>query len=139
MQEQKIETTTQGERGKEEPWSERQARRVLKELDQSGEPVAHFARRHGWTPQRLHWWMTKLCWRRSRPAAVTPEPAKQGPRFVPVQIVAGRASAGVAAPPAGSSGVVIELGRGRRICVTAAFDAQVLRQVVALLEEGVSC
>jgi hypothetical protein len=139
MQEQKIETTPEAERGKEEPWSERKARRVLKELDQSGEPVAHFARRHGWTPQRLHFWMTKLGWRRSQPAAEPSAPGKQGPRFLPVQIVPDRAAAAVAAPPPGSSGVVIELCRGRRICVTASFDAQVLRQVVAVLEEDAPC
>jgi transposase-like protein len=139
MQEQKIETTAEGERGKEEPWSERKARRVLRDLDQSGEPVAHYARRHGWTPQRLHFWMTKLGWRRSRPAAEPSAPAKEGPRFVPVHIVPDRPAPGVAAPHLVSSGVVIELGRGRRICVTAAFDQEVLRQVLTVLEEGAPC
>lgn len=139
MQEQKIEMAATGAGGKEEPWSERKARRVLKEMEQSGEPVAHFARRHGWTPQRLHWWMTKLGWRRSRPAAEPSAQAKEGPRFVPVQIVPDRPAPVLAARPLASSGVVIELGQGRRICVTAAFDQEVLRQVLAVLEEGAPC
>lgn len=41
-------------------WTEADARRVLAELDDSGEPLKTFARARGLVPQRLEWWRKRL-------------------------------------------------------------------------------
>ena len=150
---------------KEGVWSEKEARRLLKEVDESGEQIAPFARRVGFKAQRLHWWISKLGWKRSRPlkatepagptkpAAAPAKPAastKQAasakpaaapakpsvPKFVPVRVVPDRYPA--TAPVNRGAGVVVEVG-GRHIRVEAHFDAEVLRRIVYLLEEGQPC
>jgi hypothetical protein len=129
---------------KEAPWTKKDVLRLLKELDDSGEQVAPFARRRGFKAQRLHWWMSRLGWKRSQPlksgspAKPVGSPAKPAPpKFVPVRVVPDPK------PPAVTSrsreaGVVVELG-GRHIRVEADFAPQVLRQVVRILEEGLPC
>jgi len=127
-------------RRKQALWNEKKARRILKQLDESGEPVEHFARRHGWVPQRLHWWMSKLGWKRSRPATPpTQEPAVKAPQFVPVRVVPDRSAQRGTGPEAQGPGVHIELGGACSIRVAAHFDAQVLRQVVLALTEDLPC
>jgi hypothetical protein len=41
-------------------WTEADARRVLAELDASGQPLKTFTRSHGLVPQRLEWWLRRL-------------------------------------------------------------------------------
>ncbi len=129
-------------------WTEEDARRLLRQVDESGEQIAPFARRVGFKAQRLHWWISKLGWKRSRPLrsagpAIRPKrpgvPAKpagaqarpSGPKFVPVRVVPDKTC--TTAAVSRGAGVVLEVG-GRSIRVEADFDAQVLRRVVDLLE-----
>jgi hypothetical protein len=130
---------------KETPWTKKDALRLLKELDDSGEQVAPFARRRGFTAQRLHFWMTRLGWKRSKPLTSS-SPAKPpvgtqvqpaAPKFVPVRVVPDHKPAAVASRSR-AAGVVVELG-GRHIRVEADFDPEVLRQVVRVLEEVLPC
>lgn len=53
MQRQKEEAGGSPERGKQDQWTEKDVRRLHKEMDESGEPVATFARRQGFKAQRL--------------------------------------------------------------------------------------
>lgn len=53
-------------------WTPEDARRVLDEAEQSGEPLAAFARRHGVAPARLYWWKKRLATDRPAATAVTP-------------------------------------------------------------------
>jgi hypothetical protein len=122
---------------KEDLWTEKEVRRLLKELDESGEQVAPFARRRGFKAQRLHWWMSKLGWKRSKPLQPSSPLQLAQPRFVPVRVVPdSKPTAG--APRGRGPGVVVELG-SRHIRVEADFDAQVLRRVVQVLEEVPRC
>lgn len=73
MQKPKTQTAAGHSPSAQVVWNEKKVRRILQELDQSGETVTHFARRHGWTPQRLHWWISKLGWKRTCPAVAAPK------------------------------------------------------------------
>jgi hypothetical protein len=126
---------------KQGPWTEERVRLLLQQLDESGEQVASFARRHGFKAQRLHWWMSKLGWKRTRPlfpgGPPPPDSASAAPQFLPLRVVAdGRLAAPVPSRP--EAGVVVELGQ-RHIRVEAHFDAEVLRRVVQLLEQVPPC
>lgn len=136
MQDKKTEAAVdRGER--QEVWSEKKVRRILKELDESGEQVAQFARRHGWTPQRIHWWMSKLGWKRSSPVTAKGKVVATPPKFVPVRVVEERRP-GVAALATRGSGVVLELAPGRLIQLERGFDDEVLLRVLQVLE-GAPC
>jgi hypothetical protein len=63
-------------------WTEQDARRVLEELDKSGETVAGFALRRGLVPQRLFWWRKRL----ERVAT-----CESKPTFIPVTVRAAAA------------------------------------------------
>lgn len=41
-------------------WTAAEARAALREWESSGEPLERFARRRGWTAQRLRWWQKRL-------------------------------------------------------------------------------
>ncbi len=50
-------------------WTVEEARRALREWRASGEPLEAFARRRGWTSQRLRWWRDRLSdWEEAGPA-----------------------------------------------------------------------
>lgn len=76
----------------------------------------------------------------TKPAAASTKPTAPAkpsvPKFVPVRVVPDRYPA--TAPVNRGAGVVVEVG-GRHIRVEAHFDAEVLRRVVYLLEEGQPC
>lgn len=67
-----------GRRSGWKQWTAAEARAALREWESSGEPVERFARRRGWTAQRLRWWKKRLGeWDEGRPA---------GPMLAPVVI-----------------------------------------------------
>lgn len=57
---------------RDDVWTPQDARRVLDEAEQSGEPLAAFARRHGMGPARLYWWKKRLATQGPPALAVTP-------------------------------------------------------------------
>lgn len=59
MDEQAVAKALSGLRGRR-PWSEREGRFVVDTWKASGESVPTFARRIGFVPQRVYWWMSRL-------------------------------------------------------------------------------
>ena len=57
---------------RDDVWTPEDARRVLDEAEQSGEPQAVFARRHGVGPAQLYWWRKRLATQGPLAVAVTP-------------------------------------------------------------------
>ena len=96
-------------------WNEADARRVLAELDASGEPLKTFARTRGLVPQRLEWWRKRL---RSSPIT--------GP--VALTLV----PAVVRAEPLAAATAVIRLADGTRIELAAVSPAWIAALAHAL-------
>jgi len=111
----------QGEGSKR--WTAAQAREVLAEAKQSGESLSAYAGRHGIDAQRLY------SWRRKLEAEKAPALSVPSEVFVPVRI----ASETRGTPACGFEVVV---GAGRVVRVGADFDAEALRRLVEVLEEG---
>lgn len=103
-------------------WHEAEARRVIQRWQQSGEPLAAFARRRGLNRRRLVRWVSRL--RESPPTAV---------QFHPVRITGRDASAGRAAT------IEIDCGTRHRVRVSPGFAAEDLRHVLAVLEAVRPC
>jgi hypothetical protein len=108
-------------RSTREQWEQR-----IRKWQRSGMDAASFAAREGLTPERLMWWRWHLGFgprakRSSRP-----------PQFVEV-VLAGVAEEKSAAPEGSELEVLV--GK-RRVLVRPGFDAQSLRQVLAVLEEN---
>jgi transposase len=103
-------------------WSEREGRAMLEALARSGQTVAEFSRRHELQEQRVRAWTKRL-----------PDVATAA-SFMPVRV---REDA--RAPIASDPGVEVILRGGRVVRVGADFDADLLRRVVAALEDGASC
>ena len=103
-------------------WHEADARVIIGAWRHSGETVAAFARRLGVDPRRVSRWAARL-------SPVAPAPM----HFHPVRV----ASEGAGDRRAAS--IEIELGGGRRVRVTAGFEAEDLRRVLAVLDEAATC
>ncbi len=103
-------------------WHEAEARRVIQRWQQSGEPLAAFARRRGLNRRRLVRWVSRL--RGSIPTAV---------QFHPVRVTGADSSARCAAA------IEIECGTRHRVRVSPGFAAEDLRQVLAVLEAVRPC
>jgi hypothetical protein len=57
-----------GRRSGWKQWTAAEAGAALREWESSGEPLEGFARRRGWTAQRLRWWQKRLGeWKKGRP------------------------------------------------------------------------
>ena len=95
-------------------WSRKQWAERVERWQRSGQTAQQFAAREGVSPTTLIWWRGAL--RRAGQAS---------PSFIEV-----------VAPPSANEGGCIELvlREGLRIRVSGAFDAAVLRRVVAALE-----
>ena len=104
-------------------WTGREGRAMLEALARSGQTVAEFARRHELQEQRVRAWTKRF-----------PEVKAPSPTFVPVRV---RATAAVVETK--PAGVEVKLRGGRTVRVEADFSADLLRRVIAALEEGASC
>jgi transposase-like protein len=104
-------------------WSEREGRAMLEALARSGQTVEEFARRHELQEQRIRVWAKRF-----------PEVKGPSPTFVPVRV---RATAAVVETK--PAGVEVKLRGGRTVRVEADFNADLLRRVVTVLEDGASC
>ncbi len=121
------------ELGRRRRWSEEEKLRIVLESLEAPRLVSAVARRHGITRSLLSGWRRTLKVERIAepvpvpvfvPAVVVPElplPAKAAPRRrAPRQAAQGR--------------MVIEVGRGRRVVVDGAVDADALARVLDVLD-----
>lgn len=103
-------------------WRQTEAQRIVEAWRESGELVSEFARRHGVDPKRLSRWVSRL--QKSTSAPV---------HFHQVRV------AGDGASRHDGASIEIELRAGRRVRVAPGFDAEDLRRVLAVLDEGTPC
>lgn len=99
-------------------WRERDAKRVLADLDASGLPVAAFAREQGLSAERLYRWRRRL-----QPVGSTPE-------FLPVRIASQR-------PP--MADIELLIGDGVRVRVPRGFCDETLTRLLGVLGGEASC
>ena len=103
-------------------WREVEARVIVEAWQSSGETLSEFADHHGVDPKRIARWASRL--ERPKPTAMY---------FHPVRLAGDR--------PEGWTGstIEIELAGRRRVRVARGFEAEDLRRVLAVLEEGTKC
>ena len=118
--------------GRRRRWSDEEKLRIVTECLEAPRLVSATARRHGITRSQL------MAWRRAlKVERVAPEPA---PAFVPAVLVSEPAARSEPAPrrrrprQAAQGRMVIEVGRGRRVVVDGAVDAEALARVLAVLD-----
>jgi transposase-like protein len=100
---------------KEQYW-----RGVIRRCERSKQTVRAFCGEHGLSEQSFYWWKRTIAERDQR---------ADGPAFVPLRV-----SSSTAAPA-----LEVVAGPGRVIRVPTDFDADTLRRLLAVLEEGPSC
>ena len=120
--------------GRRRRWSDEEKLRIVTECLEGPRLVSETARRHGITRSQL------MAWRRAlKVERVAPAPA---PSFVPAVVVpapeplspARTAPLRRASRQAARGRMVIEVGRGRRVVVEGAVDAEALARVLDVLD-----
>ena len=118
--------------GRRRRWSAEEKLRIVTECLEAPRLVSATARRHGITRSQL------MAWRRAlKVERIAPEPA---PAFVPAVLVPEPAAKSEPAPrrrkprQAVPGRMVIEVGRGRRVVVDGAVDAEALARVLDVLD-----
>ena len=120
------------ELGRRRRWSEDEKLRVVMESLAAPRLVSATARRHGISRFQL------LAWRRA--LKVEGVAGKPAPAFVPAVLAPEPAAKGEPAPrrraprQAAQGRMVIEVGRGRRVVVDGAVDAEALARVLDVLD-----
>ena len=104
-------------------WREADARMIVDAWRESEETLARFAQLHGVHRGRLSRWALRL-------GSAEPVPV----RFHPVRV-----ASDTAADCRGSASIEIALASGRCVRVAPGFDAEDLRRVLAVVDEGVRC
>jgi hypothetical protein len=111
-------------------------RRLLRRWRRSGLTIRDFCFEHEVSEASFFAWRRIIAERDreaawSKPSSGTQQSphAKQEPSFVPVRVL----------PSLGVTSLEVVLGQGRVVRVPTGFDAATLRQLLALLEEGLSC
>lgn len=96
-------------------------RGVIQRWGRSKQTVRAFCGEHGLSEQSFYWWKRTIAERDER---------ADGPAFVPVRV-----SPATAAAPT----LEVVVGPGRVVRVPTGFDADTLRRLLTILEEGPSC
>jgi transposase-like protein len=118
-------------RGKRDGGKERFWRRMLRQWRRSGLSVREFCAEHGLAEPSFYAWRRIVAERDQESARVPTAPAgDDAPMFVPVRVID-------VATQAVAFEVVLE--RGRVVRVLRDFDAETLRQLLAVLEEERPC
>jgi transposase-like protein len=99
---------------------ERIWRDVIRRCERSKRTVRAFCGEHGLSEQSFYWWKRTIAERDQR---------EDTPAFVPVRV----------APAAAEPALEVVAALGRVIRVPSGFDADTLRRLLAVLEEGPSC
>jgi transposase-like protein len=110
------------DRGKERFW-----RRTLRQWQRSGLSVRAFCAEHGLAEPSFYSWRRIIA---QRDRQLAPVPVDDAPVFVPLRVI--DASSGQVA-------LEVVLDRGRVVRVLRGFDADMLRQLLAVLEEDRPC
>lgn len=108
-------------RGHRNPDKENFWRNVLEKQRRSGLSIRAFCARQGLSEPSFHAWRRTLAERDRQSASVASKPT---PAFVPVRI----------ALPTTESTIELVVGVGRVIRVSSGFDADTLRNLIAVLE-----
>ena len=111
--------------GKEQMW-----RNVFRRWDSSDLPIRAFCQRERLSESSFHGWRRTIA-ERDRLAKPAPldRQASQAPAFVPVSVEL----------PLTAPAIEIVASTGRVVRVPVDFDADTLRRVLCVLEEGSSC
>lgn len=109
-------------------WTAERARTILAELASSGLSVPEFAARHGLDSQRVYRWRHRLG---ERPATLVPTV-----RFAEVLIGRAGKVVGSRAGQPGGERFEVELRGGTIVRVGPSFDADALRRLLRVLNEG---
>ena len=119
--------------------SREEADGLVTKYEQSGQTRKAFCGEHGISPATLDNYRKRRAEGMTAPTRSMATPrAEPTVTFVPVEVVATRAAApAVSFPEAAGCGATlfIELPRGRRIGVTAGFDAATLARLLGVLEQ----
>ena len=122
------------ELGRRRRWSEEEKLRIVMESLAAPRLVSAVARRHGITRSLLSDWRRTL-----KVERIAPELAP-APAFVPVVVVSEQPLPAKPVPrrrasrQAAQGRMVIEVGRGRRVVVDGAVDAEALARVLDVLD-----
>jgi transposase-like protein len=119
-----------------DPTKERYWRRLLRLWQRSGQTGRDFCATHGLSQPSFYAWRREIARRdqeqtaptKPTPRSVAPHPSAGTPlpTFVEVTV-----DAGASAP----APLEVVLAHGRRVCVPPGFDAELLRQLLRVLEE----
>lgn len=114
--------------------SREEAERLVVEYEQSGLTRRIFCRQHGISLATLdNYRRQRTCAPCQVPDATPATAITSAVRLVPVELVERSPLHGKAA---NSASIYIEMARGRRIAVTAGFDAATLTRLIAVLERA---
>lgn len=94
-------------------------RRLIRDLDSSGQSVREFSREAGLPESTLWYWRRRL-----RESAGEDDQARPA-TFLPVTVVP---------EPERGTGICVELNRGRQVHVSGGFDSDLLRRVIEVVE-----
>jgi len=122
-----------------ERWNKRRAKKVLTEREASGLSIAAFARIRGLSCKRLYYWHNKLT---HKDTAESPAPSSSSLALVPVEVVAGQASAPAVrdAEPQGHRPLLtIRTDAGYAVDVSVGFDGDTLLRVLDVVAEAGRC
>ena len=118
-------------RKQRDPRKERFWRRTLQQWQRSGLSIRAFCRLHDLPEANFY------AWRRTLDERDRQQPNDEAPRFVPLQVLPEVESEATASTTGRrASGLELLLGNGRVLRIHADFDADTLRRLLALLEEG---
>jgi hypothetical protein len=98
-------------------WSEVEARGMLAAFEKSGLSIEHFAREHGFVPQRIYYWRKRIA-----------DLDAERPQLLPVNVRA--------EPPRRGEPVTLLLRSGHMMKLANGFDEEAFLRVVSLLERG---
>ena len=114
-----------------DPRKEQFWRRTVEQWRRSGLSIRDFCRRHELSEPNFY------AWRRTLDERDRQQPADEAPRFVPLQVLPeDEPETSTSTTDPAVSGLELLLDNGRVLRIGNAFDADTLRRLLPVLEEG---
>ena len=114
-----------------DPRKEQFWRRTVEQWRRSGLSIRDFCRRHQLSEPNFY------AWRRTLDERDRQQPADEAPRFVPLQVLPeDEPETSTSTTDPAVSGLELLLDNGRVLRIGNAFDADTLRRLLPVLEEG---